>query len=106
MRFVCDGARSKSMSTHGRSGIGRLLYGSVADAMMRLAPVPVMLIPPFHGRDGATDRPKRILVPLDGSPRSEAVLVPVADLAAQLGAELLLVNVVSWSPKSRLLSAT
>src|ERR1700674_54485 len=33
------------MSTHGRSGVGRWLYGSVADAVIRMAQVPVMLIP-------------------------------------------------------------
>ena len=33
------------MSTHGRSGIGRLLYGSVAEAVLRGAQIPVLLIP-------------------------------------------------------------
>ena len=34
------------MSTHGRSGLGRLIYGSVAEAVLRGARVPVLLIPP------------------------------------------------------------
>jgi nucleotide-binding universal stress UspA family protein len=33
------------MSTHGRSGVGRLLYGSVAEAVLRGAQVPVLLVP-------------------------------------------------------------
>ena len=33
------------MSTHGRSGLGRLIYGSVAEAVLRGAHMPVMLIP-------------------------------------------------------------
>jgi nucleotide-binding universal stress UspA family protein len=33
------------MSTHGRSGISRLVYGSVAEAVLRGSPVPVLLIP-------------------------------------------------------------
>jgi nucleotide-binding universal stress UspA family protein len=33
------------MSTHGRSGLSRLLYGSVAESVLRGARVPVLLIP-------------------------------------------------------------
>ena len=33
------------MATHGRSGLGRWLYGSVAEGVLRHATVPVMLIP-------------------------------------------------------------
>ena len=33
------------MSTHGRSGASRWLFGSVADRVMRHSPVPVLLLP-------------------------------------------------------------
>ncbi len=33
------------MSTHGRSGLGRWIYGSVADEVIRTAEVPVALVP-------------------------------------------------------------
>ena len=33
------------MSTHGRSGFSRLIYGSVAEAVLRGAHLPIMLIP-------------------------------------------------------------
>ena len=33
------------MSTHGRSGIGRLIYGSIAEAVLRGAQIPVMVLP-------------------------------------------------------------
>jgi len=33
------------MSTHGRSGVSRLLYGSVAEAVLRGAHLPILLIP-------------------------------------------------------------
>jgi nucleotide-binding universal stress UspA family protein len=33
------------MSTHGRSGLNRFLYGSVAEAVLRGAHVPLLLIP-------------------------------------------------------------
>ena len=86
------------MSTHGRSGIGRWLYGSVADAVIRSATVPVMLIPSDVRGPWPTDRQPRILVPLDGSQLSEAVLGPALELATRLDAELLLVEVVAWPP--------
>lgn len=38
------------MSTHGRSGLGRWVYGSVADRILRHCPVPVLLV-------RATDNP-------------------------------------------------
>jgi nucleotide-binding universal stress UspA family protein len=38
------------MGTHGRSGLGRLLMGSVAEAVMRKAPCPVLTVrTPFPG---------------------------------------------------------
>ncbi len=46
---ICDYARKISadlivMSTHGRSGIRRWVYGSVADRILRSASVPVLLV--------------------------------------------------------------
>lgn len=34
------------MGTHGRSGFKRLLLGSVAEALLRSAPCPVLVVPP------------------------------------------------------------
>jgi nucleotide-binding universal stress UspA family protein len=33
-----------AMTTHGRSGLGRALFGSVAESVLRACPVPVLLI--------------------------------------------------------------
>jgi nucleotide-binding universal stress UspA family protein len=38
------GADLVAMATHGRSGLGRALFGSVAQAVLRASPVPVLLI--------------------------------------------------------------
>ncbi len=35
-----------ALATHGRSGIGRLVFGSVADRVVRSASVPVLLVRP------------------------------------------------------------
>jgi nucleotide-binding universal stress UspA family protein len=32
------------MSTHGRSGLGRMIFGSVAEAVVRRAEIPVFLM--------------------------------------------------------------
>src|SRR5688500_7496058 len=38
------------MSSHGRGGLSRSLYGSVADSVIRRARVPVLIVPPMsHG---------------------------------------------------------
>lgn len=39
------------MSTHGRTGFSRLVYGSVAEAVLRGAHLPVLLLPIQHGAD-------------------------------------------------------
>jgi nucleotide-binding universal stress UspA family protein len=46
---IIDGAREAgadliAMTTHGRSGLGRLLFGSVAEAVLRQAEIPVFLM--------------------------------------------------------------
>jgi nucleotide-binding universal stress UspA family protein len=38
------GADLIAMTTHGRSGLGRLLFGSVAEAVLRQAEIPVFLL--------------------------------------------------------------
>jgi nucleotide-binding universal stress UspA family protein len=43
-----SGADLLAMATHGRTGLGRLLFGSVAEAVLRHAPVPVFMIREPH----------------------------------------------------------
>jgi nucleotide-binding universal stress UspA family protein len=84
------------MSTHGRGGLGRFIYGSVADTVLRHSPVPVLTVPP-HGLEAwPTDKPVKILVPLDGSALSSAALAPARELADMLGASLALASVVTF----------
>lgn len=47
------------LGTHGYSGVRRVVYGSVAEAVVRDAAVPVLTVPP----GARLDRPERILVP-------------------------------------------
>ena len=65
------------LSTHGRGGFQRLWLGSIADGLLRHAPVPVLLL---RGARGATKTPgpaavfRRIIVALDGSRRAEGAI--------------------------------
>jgi nucleotide-binding universal stress UspA family protein len=84
------------MSTHGRSGLGRFVYGSVADTVLRYAPIGVLTVPP-HGLDTwPADQQIKIMVPLDSSELSKAVLEPASELADVLGGALLLASVVTF----------
>ena len=96
---ICSAAEDEQaglivMSTHGRSGLGRWVYGSVADSVLRQAEVPVMLIRSQADHDWPKDRTMRILVPLDGCDLAEEALGTAAELATILKAELHLVRVV------------
>jgi nucleotide-binding universal stress UspA family protein len=83
------------MSTHGRSGLGEWVDGSVATEVIRRADSPVLVVP--HGCDQAWSlgRPARMLFPLDGSESSHAVLRPSLELARALGAQVTVMRVVA-----------
>ncbi|MFN8481992.1 MAG: universal stress protein [Anaerolineae bacterium] len=89
------------MSTHGRSGLSRLVYGSVAEAVLTHSPVPVLLIRATTDNVmtlGDIERPE-ILVPLDGSPFSETVLPYAKEMARLFNGKLLLLRVVVRPPQ-------
>lgn len=82
------------MATHGRSGIGRWLLGSVAEKVLRAAAGSLLLVPASESAAPAGQATLgSILVPLDGSKTAEAALPPAAELARALQIELTLVGV-------------
>lgn len=82
------------MATHGRSGIGRWLYGSVADDVLRHATIPVFLVPATGQHTWPADRAPRVLIPLDGSELAQEAINPASELATSVGADLVLLRVV------------
>lgn len=87
------------MSSHGRGGVGRLIFGSVSDQVIRGATVPVLIVrAPLIGGD----RLRHVLVPLDGSPLAEAALPLAVEIARATGATLGLVRVADVNPTSPL----
>jgi nucleotide-binding universal stress UspA family protein len=81
-----------ALSTHGRSGMARWLRGSVADRLIRTSPVPLFVANPFAlpAHDDRELSLRKILVALDGSERSAAVLPLVAEIARIYEAEVVL----------------
>jgi nucleotide-binding universal stress UspA family protein len=89
-----DGFDLIAMATHGRTGAMRWLRGSVAERVLRHAPIPVFLANPeglvLQG-DGLEIG--KVLVPLDGSPHAERAVPLALDLAVAEGAEVELLHV-------------
>jgi len=75
------------MATHGRSGVKRLVMGSVADEVLRASNVPVWLVRPGLPTEVVYEQwpGKTILVPLDGSELAETAFPHVEALANQQG---------------------
>jgi nucleotide-binding universal stress UspA family protein len=91
-----------ALATHGRGGLARWAFGSVAEKVVRGADAPVFLVPAF-----ADKRPpmKRFLVPLDGSDLAEAILPVATDLLRRLGGEIVLFRAFIPESKSERLTA-
>jgi nucleotide-binding universal stress UspA family protein len=84
------------MTTHGRGGISRAWVGSTADALVRRAPVPVLLIRPKEQSIDWTRSavPQHVLIPLDGSALAESILPAAIELALLNRARVTLLRVV------------
>jgi nucleotide-binding universal stress UspA family protein len=86
------------MSTHGRSGIKRWAMGSVADKVLRATSQPIALIRAKGARPdmlGERTILSKLLVALDGSKESEAVIPYIEELASKLQAEVILLQVIA-----------
>jgi nucleotide-binding universal stress UspA family protein len=81
------------MGTHGRRGLRRLLLGSVAEEVVRLAPCPVLTVPE-RGNGLSDGQAKHIVVPLDFSEHAELALSYAKQLSALYDAEMHLLHVV------------
>jgi nucleotide-binding universal stress UspA family protein len=87
-----------AMATHGRGGLSRLLLGSVAEAVVRTAQVPVLLL-----RGQSAWKPwvtGKVLVPLDGFEPSEGILPVVERLAWPRDLGIFLLEVIEPLPSA------
>jgi nucleotide-binding universal stress UspA family protein len=65
-----------ALTTHGRTGLERVVVGSVTEEVLRKASVPLLV-----GRPGASGAGKTVVVALDGSEAAETILPAAAELA-------------------------
>jgi nucleotide-binding universal stress UspA family protein len=100
-RFAVDlDAALLVMTTHGRGGISRAWVGSVANALVRRAEVPVLLIRPHREQvtwESSTPL-HHMLIPLDGSPLSESVIDHALAIGQLTDASFTLLRVVPPVP--------
>ncbi len=89
------------MATHARSGISRMIIGSVGDKVVRNVKVPVWLVRPGAPEEAINEGwpGAKIVVPLDGSEGAEAVFPHIDALAQQQGKEP--VEVILWRSYTR-----
>ena len=81
------------MSTHGRGGLRKLLFGSIAQQVVALR-VPVLLVHPSETQPPPSPSGGPILVPLDGTEVREGALAAAVALSAACGSRLELLMVV------------
>jgi nucleotide-binding universal stress UspA family protein len=86
------------LSSHGRGAVARFWLGSIADKLVRTAPVPVLLArPPEHPPAADLQHPvslKHILVALGGNTAAERIVEPALAIGALTGADYTLIRVV------------
>jgi nucleotide-binding universal stress UspA family protein len=85
------------MGTHGRSGVQRLVLGSVAEKIVRQAVCPVLTVPPGDARVPSIAAPfQTVLCATDFSEASATAAALAGQMAARAGARLVLLHVVDW----------
>jgi nucleotide-binding universal stress UspA family protein len=84
------------LGSHGRDGLGHLLFGSTAERVLHKAPCPTLIVPVHAGEPASVDdvRFTRILCGLDFSPASLRALGLALSTAQDHGAELTVLHVV------------
>jgi nucleotide-binding universal stress UspA family protein len=81
------------LSTHGRTGVGRVLMGSVADELIQRVNIPMLVIRPFGKRSDEKLSFQKVLVALDGSTEAELSLPYAGTFGHLFGSDLLLLSV-------------
>lgn len=82
------------LGTHGRRGFQRMMLGSVAEEVIRLAKCPVLTVRAREPRMVYKGKGPSILVPIDFSKHSRSALQHAVQLASVLNARLSLLHVV------------
>ena len=84
------------MATHGRRGVDHALIGSIAEAVVRRSPCPVLTVRPTA--EHTETSPHRVLVPVDLSVHARRALAYAREIVEGTQAEVHLVHVVQSYP--------
>lgn len=84
-----------AMTTEGRSGVGRMLFGSTADKVLRTTTLPLLLTRPSVSLNPKAQRLiSNLLLPLDGSGLAESAIPAAETIAKGLMLPISLLRVV------------
>ncbi|RMF56539.1 MAG: universal stress protein [Calditrichaeota bacterium] len=78
------------IGTHGRSGLKKWIYGSVAEKVVRSSPIPVLTV--HHSLESFSI--KKILVPVDFSEQSQQAIKTANDIARDFSATPYFLHVI------------
>lgn len=86
------------MTTHGRTGVSRLVVGSVAFRVLQHSTLPVLIYNPAKPNEKldvpASDPINSMVITLDGTTEGETIIEPAVELAKTIGAPITLLGVV------------
>jgi nucleotide-binding universal stress UspA family protein len=82
------------VASHGRTGLRRLILGSVASRVVRSATCPVLVVPAHDDETGPSPGSDHVLVPLDGSETALHALNVAVDLLGLSGTRIHLIRVI------------
>jgi len=85
-----------AMSTHGRTGLGRWIMGSVTDRVLHTTLAPLLVVHPERGAPSVDSvaEIRTLIVPLDGSDLAETVLPVALEAAKATGAGVVLTQTI------------
>ena len=90
-----EGADLTVLCTHGRGHVRDLLFGSIAQQVLRRGATPVLLVKPTQDDASPVLPVPSVRVALDGTAEAEPALLPAQQIARALGVPLELVMVVA-----------
>jgi nucleotide-binding universal stress UspA family protein len=93
------------IGTRGRTGIEKLLLGSVAEEIFRTVSCPVLTVGPRVKHFGRPDQIREILYATDFSPESQNTAAYAVSLAQEFQARLVLLHVIAPQRPGELISA-
>jgi nucleotide-binding universal stress UspA family protein len=103
LNAAADNGTLITMASHGRSGLGRWLLGSITEKVVRGATNAVLMVRANEETSSEGEAaPASIIVPLDGSTQAESVLLYVVQLARAFHAKVTLLR--SYSLKQIIFS--